>query len=104
MGFLFRRPPILGPSVDRQLARLIQARGAARCLVAIGTLRWLTGGDPAGIPDAWERIELPLVQDLPDCPPDAKAPLLRALEDCAAACRHRETARRIMLVRDSLRA
>ena len=103
MGFLFRRPPILGPSVDRQLTRLIQARGAARCLLAIEVVRRLTG-DPAGIPAAWERIELPLVQDLPDCPPDAKAPLLRALEDCAAACRHRETARRIMLVRDSLRA
>jgi len=58
--------------------------------------------DPAAIPAAWERIELPLVRDLPDCPPPTKAPLRRTLEDCAQACRNREIARRIMVVRDSL--
>ena len=102
MGFLFRRSPLTGRSVERTLSSLTQAHGAARCLLAIDVVRRLAG-DPAGIPAAWDRIELPLVQDLPDCPPDAKAPLLRALEDCSAACRHRETARRIMVVRDSLR-
>lgn len=93
MGFLFRRPDAVG--------RLLAAVGPARCLIAIEVLRGLVAA-PERIPAAWERIELPLLRDVPDCPPDAKPELVRALEDCCAACRNRDVARRIMLLRDSL--
>jgi hypothetical protein len=95
VGFLFRRSPT--SRIDRVLA----AHGAQRCLAALEFLPWLTS-HPDDIVAAWERCELPLVQAVPDCPPDAKAPLLRALENCSAACRNRDVARRIMVVRDSL--
>ncbi len=97
MGFLFRRV-LSAPPVER----LLQARGPARCALAVTVVRRLCA-TPADIPAVWERIELPLVQDLPDCPPDTKRSLATALEDCSTACRHRDTARRIMIVRDSLR-
>ena len=93
MGFLFRR--------SDPIDRLLSANGSARCLLAIEALRKLVAS-PERIPAAWERIELPLMRDLPDCPPDAKAALLRVLEDCGGACRKRDVARRIMLLRDSL--
>lgn len=80
---------------------MLAAHGAARCLAALELLPWLTA-HPEQIVAAWERCELPLVQALPDCPPASKAPLLRALENCSAACRNRDVARRIMVLRDSL--
>ena len=95
MGFLFRR------SSTRRINDLLVLQGPARCQAAVSALLALTT-DPAAIPTEWERIELPLIHDLPDCPPTTKAPLRRALEDCAGACRNREVARRIMVVRDSL--
>ena len=97
MGFLFRRVPPAPP-----VERLLEAHGAARCAIAVTVMQRLCAM-PNDIPSVWERIELPLVQDLPDCPPSTKQQLIAALEDCSAACRHRDTARRIMIVRDSLR-
>lgn len=93
MGFLFRR--------TRPVDRLLAATGPARCLIAVEVLRDLASA-PERIPAAWERIELPLLRDVPDCPPDDKPALVRALEDCGGACRNRDVARRIMLLRDSL--
>ncbi len=101
MGFLFRRATFrlrTGPSVEN----LLRARGAARSTIAVDLIQHLCA-TPAAIPATWERIELPLVHDLPDCPPATKPALIAALEDCATACRHRDTARRMMVVRDSLR-
>lgn len=95
MGFLFRR------SRTRRVNDLLALRGPARCQAAIYALTAMTT-NPSAISTDWERIELPLIHDLPDCPPATKAPLRRALEDCAGACRNREVARRIMVVRDSL--
>ena len=95
MGFLFRR------SSTRRVNDLLALRGPARCQAAIPVLTALMT-DPSAIPSEWERLELPLIKDLPDCPPATKAPLRRALEDCAGACRNRKVARRIMVVRDSL--
>lgn len=95
MGFLFRR------SSTRRINDLLALHGPARCHAAILALTALTS-DPSMIPIEWERIELPLIHDLPDCPPATKTLLRRALEDCAGACRNREVARRIMVVRDSL--
>lgn len=97
MGFFYRRAPA-APAVERFMA----ARGAARCAEAVRVVRQLCE-TPNNIPALWERIELPLVQDLPDCPPDTKRALITALEDCSTVCRHRDTARRLMIVRDSLR-
>lgn len=93
VGFLFRR--------QDPIERLLTATGPARCLLAVEVLQALAGRG-AAIPAAWERIELPLLRDLPDCPPDAKPELVRVLEDCCAACRNRDVARRIMVLRDSL--
>lgn len=93
VGFLFRR--------QDPIDRLLTVTGPARCLLAIEVLRGLVAF-PERIPAAWERIELPLLRDVPDCPPDAKPELVRVLEDCCAACRNRDVARRIMLLRDSL--
>jgi hypothetical protein len=93
VGFLFRR--------SDPISRLLTATGPTRCLQAIEVLQTLAG-KPERIPAAWERIELPLLRDLPDCPPDAKPALMRALEDCGGACRNRDVARRIMVLRDSL--
>ncbi len=95
MGFLFRR------SSNQLLTRVLDRQGPARCVAAVAALNTLRE-DPEALPRAWERIELPLVQALPDCPPATKVLLQRALEDCAGSCRHRETAQRIMVVRDSL--
>lgn len=95
MGFLFRR------SSTRRVNDLLALHGPVRCQAAISALTALTA-DPRSIPAEWERFELPLIHDLPDCPPATKPPLRRALEDCAGACRNREVARRIMVVRDSL--
>ena len=95
MGFLFRR------GSTRRVTDLLALRGPARCQAGVAALTAMAT-DPSGIPAEWERLELPLIQDLPDCPPATKAPLRRALEDCAGACRNREVARRIMVVRDSL--
>jgi hypothetical protein len=97
MGYLFRRRSA------RRVDDVLDVHGPARCVAAVAALTALAA-DPQRIAREWERCELPLVHALPDCPPATKAPLRRALEDCAGACRNREIARRIMVVRDSLLA
>ncbi len=93
MGFLFRR--------GDPLADLRAAHGPARCLRAVPLLQRLTDR-PQDIPAVWDRLEPELLPHLPDCPPAVKPVLLRALEDCSAACRNRAVAKQIMCVRDSL--
>ncbi len=83
--------------------RVLAANGAARCLEALRLLRALAGrGDQAAIAVAWERIEMPLLQALPDCPPDEKNELIASLDDCAKLCRDRELAKRLITMRNSL--
>ncbi len=85
------------------IERILTANGAARCVEAARTLRTLaTGNDQAAIIGIWEGMELPLLQALPDCPPDYKVELINALDACAKACSHREVTKRIMTMRNSL--
>ena len=94
------------PGASRaDLERLLSTHGAARCVEAARLLRRLTErGDSAAIAQAWETIELPLLQAIPDCPPDYKVELINALDASARACRVVESARRIMTMRNALLA
>ena len=83
---------------------VLRANGAARCLAAIELLRHLAGAGTNEIVTDWERVELPLLQALPDCPPDQKRVLRDALETCSKQCSQRDTAKRLMTMRDSLLA
>ena len=94
----------LHPGLARgDLDHLLSAHGAARCIEAARVLRRLAErGDSAAIVIAWEAIELPLLQAIPDCPPDFKVELINALDECARACRTVETSRRLMTMRNSM--
>ncbi len=94
------------PGASRgDLERLLAAHGSARCVEATRLLRRLAErGDSAAITLAWEAIELPLLQAVPDCPPDYKVELINALDACARSCRVVEVARRVMTMRNSLLA
>jgi hypothetical protein len=93
-----------GIAVHRDALRAVIAHnGAGRCLAAIPLLRTLAAnGDQRAIAAAWEELELPLVQALPDCPPDAKPELVVVLDACAQACSNRELTKRIMTLRRSI--
>lgn len=87
------------------LERLLATHGAGRCVEAARLLRRLAErDDSAAIAHAWEAIELPLLQAVPDCPPDYKVELINALDACARACRVVEVSRRLMTMRNSLLA
>jgi hypothetical protein len=93
------------PRIDQRgaIERVLAANGAARCVEAARTLRALAAGsDQGAIAGIWEGIELPLLQALPDCPPDYKVELINALDACAKACTARDLAKRIMTMRNSL--
>jgi hypothetical protein len=81
--------------------RVVAAHGPRRCQHALDLLRELAHA-PQELPEAWNRIELPLVEALPDCPPDTKPELIRALDAAARGCAHRDTAKRLTTVRNSL--
>lgn len=102
--WLLRR---LSRSPRTAMARILAARGAARCVAAAHFLRgWAARPDPdqAALAAAWEQIELPLLQALPDCPPDFKIELVTALDEAVKACANREVAKRINTLRNSLLA
>lgn len=75
--------------------------GAPRVAAAVVILQQVAA-EPQRIPNIWERWELPLLEVLPDCPPGMKSTLSEALDSCAKACRHRDTARRIITLRNGL--
>ena len=84
-------------------ARILNAQGAARCVAAARFLRgWAARPDQAALVLAWDAIELPLLQALPDCPPDFKIELVDALDEAVKACTNREVAKRINTLRNSL--
>jgi hypothetical protein len=93
-----------GIAIHRDAIREVTAHnGAGRCLAAIPLFRTLAAnGDQGAIAAAWEALELPLVQALPDCPPDAKPELVVVLDACAQACSNRELTKRIMTLRRSI--
>lgn len=85
------------------VAAVLRAHGPARCLAAIKLLHRLAErGDEAAIAIAWDSIELPLVEALPDCPPDAKPDFVATCDALAQACANRGLAKRVMTVRNSL--
>src|SRR3954466_15254504 len=89
------RPVPLGP--------VLGSAGPARCAAAANVLDALAAvGDSEQIVDAWERLEGPLLESLPDCPPQLKPRLADALAACANACANRATSQALMTVRNSL--
>ncbi len=98
-----RRRTMPSVQVEDAVARVLAAHGPARCLEATRLLRSLAERGPVErISPTWDAIELPLLQALPDCPPDYKIELINALDAAARACRQVETARAIMTMRNSL--
>lgn len=84
---------------------VLAAQGTARCIAASRLFRGLAARrDERAIARVWEAVELPVVQALPDCPPDYKIELINALDALANACATRELAKRIMAMRNSLLA
>lgn len=81
---------------------VLTVHGAARCRAALELLHRLAGADQHEIAAAWEAIELPLLQALPDCPPAWKPALAEAIEGCAARVAKRELAKRLMTMRNAL--
>lgn len=80
-----------------------QAPGPRRCELAVGVLRHLKRVDPPERrQEIWDAIELPLLQALPDCPPELKPIMINRLDDLHRSIKHREYQRRIMTMRNSL--
>ncbi len=87
-----------------RLARTVcAAHGAQRCIKAMELLEALVEAeDGHAVAAAWGELELPLLEALPDCPPDLKFRLITACETAAAITAHRETAKGLMAVRNAL--
>jgi hypothetical protein len=103
IGLLIAHRKRFGHNARSLAKRVARCHGAARCTAAIALLDHLSRypASPDAI-EAWDDIELPLLQALPDCPPTYKAMLRQGLEACSARCPHRETAKRMMTMRDAL--
>lgn len=87
----------------RLAAEVIRVHGAQRCLRAITLLEDLSAAeDEAALISAWELIELPLVEALPDCPPKETRRLIIACEAASSLSTNRDIAKRIMTLRNSL--
>lgn len=83
--------------------KALNTHGAARCVAATHALEELgRAGDSDRIAAAWALLEMPLLEAIPDCPPDYKVPLINALDSCARVCRVVDTARAIVTMRNSL--
>ncbi len=77
--------------------------GPARCLAAVRVINDLKNeANLRATVAVWDAIELPLLQALPDCPPDAKPLLMNALDALAKATANRELAKRVMTLRNGL--
>jgi len=87
----------------RSARRLHEVHGPARVRAATELLASLTtDGHGMAIAQVWADIELPLIAALPDCPPADKPRLVAVLNAAADVCPHRDTAKSIMAVRNSL--
>ena len=90
-------------AVKGLMRRALEANGAGRCIAALAVLRQLRDlSAPETVAGAWDVLELPLLDALPDCPPDYKTPMREALEDVAKRCAKRDIAQRMMVMRDAL--
>lgn len=83
--------------------KVLDAVGPARCLAAIRVINGLKDeANQRATAAVWDAIEMPLLQALPDCPPDAKPLLMNALDALAKATANRELAKRVMTLRNGL--
>lgn len=97
---LLRRRPTI--DVRDRIERILMTRGSNRCVEAGRLLRSLADDAREELDDAWAKIELPLLEALPDCPPDYRVDLINALDAAAKAARRRETAKAISTMRNSM--
>jgi hypothetical protein len=85
------------------LSAVLSHVGPQRCIAAVDCLRRLSdSSDSEAIRLAWQQLEGPLLEALPDCPPALKPRLAEALAECANQCANRETAQGMMVLRNSL--
>jgi hypothetical protein len=85
------------------LSQVMAAVGPRRVAAATTVLEALAqDGHSDAIAATWHALEGPLLEALPDCPPEAKTDLAAALAACAEACANRESAQGMMLIRNSL--
>ena len=92
-----------GSAAAGPVRRVLSAVGPARCLAAVQAVNQLAReADQAVTLQAWNAIELPLLQALPDCPPNAKPALMNALDALAKVTSNRELAKRMMTLRNGL--
>lgn len=92
-----------GMNEEQAIRRLRSTTGAARCMQAARALLDAgASGSTERIVRLFDGIEVPLLEALPDCPPDYKAELIAGLDACAKACRDTAAARRIVTLRNSL--
>ena len=91
--------------IDATVDRLKNAQGAMRCVIATQLFEQLAKrGNSQNIIDLWERVEMPILQAIPDCPPDQKTPLANAITDTAKQVANREIAKRMMTMRNGILA
>ena len=97
------RNRLLGPASHQLVEDVLRSIGPARCLAAIRLFQQLADrGDSAAIVAVVDTVELPLVEAIPDCPPDLKLALANAIDAAARTCRERDAAKRLMVLRNSL--
>jgi hypothetical protein len=105
IGMLVMRVIKGNDTMSRTVQTILGAKGAVRCLIATEIFQqFAERGNNATISVLWEAVEMPLLQALPDCPPDQKLPLANALTDAAKRVTNRGVAKRMMDVRNSLLA
>jgi hypothetical protein len=91
--------------IDSTVQRIVSAQGAMRCLLATQLFEQLAKrGNNSNIVELWEKVEMPLLQAIPDCPPDQKTPLANAITDAAKQVTNREIAKRMMTLRNGILA
>lgn len=97
-------PSRIAAGWGRRIDDAIEAVGPKRCEIAIEIITGMARSAPKGaIPELWRRLELPLLQALPDCPPPIREQLGEALEALHAATAVRDIQRSVMELRSSLR-
>ena len=92
-----------GFGIGRELRAVLAVAGPARCERAVELFRRIVERRSARqLHRAFEALELPLVEVLPDCPRELQEELRRTLEACWDVTRHRGYQKRIMDLRRSL--
>ncbi len=102
VGFQLRRKYYSSEPTDRDAWSGLT--GSAAIVAMLQSLQQLLRRPPStqSLHAYWDRLEMPLVQAIPDCPPALKAALREALEGLHGLLRHRQYMQRVMTVRNSL--